>query len=169
MLTLRPTKQLARKLGIVLPGLPPPVPFRVGDWCVNDFQAEGHVWLMVCHTVSFYPFVMSANNVRDAESLVARVAGGMTSVVAKVGGNSQFTDWTRTFPGSLQWAPIPGRSVLGTMNELTSMAVFALEDGMDDPQQMSQWLAGVPLKALNGNVPRRVFASGPPPGRGLQL
>lgn len=54
----------------------------------------------------------------------------------------------------VQWAPIPDRAVLGSLNEMILMARY----GMDkSPVEISQWLAQTPMKVLGGNLPARVF------------
>ena len=157
MLTLRPTKMLARRLGIALPKTPPVVTNRLGDWCVHEFTCDRRRWLIVCNTASLFPYVLSARGVRDEPTLIARVAGGLAEVVTETGGNDAFNRWAAGLPTDLQYAPIPDRAVLGSLSELAAMASYGLTDGVKTPQELSRWLAQIPMKVLGGNSPDRVF------------
>ena len=46
VLTVRPTKMLARQLGIVVPADMPTVPSRVADWCAHSFTFGRRRWLI---------------------------------------------------------------------------------------------------------------------------
>ena len=58
---------------------------------------------------------------------------------------------------NFQWAPIPGKSVLGSINELVFLAKCRLEERDCGPEELSRWLAQTPMMALGGNSPDRVF------------
>lgn len=57
VLTIRPTKMLARRLAIALPPAPPAVANRVADWCEHEFRVGRYRYLMFCSTASLYPVV----------------------------------------------------------------------------------------------------------------
>ena len=68
MLTIRPTKILARRLGIELPKAPPVVTNRVADWCAHEFRVARYRYLIFCNTASLYPVVMMATGVTDGRN-----------------------------------------------------------------------------------------------------
>jgi len=60
MLTIRPTKMLARRLGLTLPAVPPAVANRVADWCAHEFQSGRFRYLIFCNTAALLPAVSYA-------------------------------------------------------------------------------------------------------------
>lgn len=158
MITLRPTKTLARQLRISLPAVPPPVPSRVADWCAHIFEWHDGPMLIFCNTASLYPVLASANNVSDGESLARRV-GGMVPRVLKENG---FLAQMKCFEAELtdfQFAPVPDRSVLGSINELLLLAQAHLGDSRLNPWTLSQRLGKTPMSALGMKNPARALAS----------
>lgn len=156
MLTIRPTKMLAKKLGIILPDSPPPVASRLADWCVHEFSFERQRWLMFCNTASLYPVVAKGRGVVDGETLGRRLGGMLGEVLKENGSPSQ---WALIEPQlhEAQWAPIPGRSVLGVINEMIFLACAHLEDKSMTPAKLAHRLAKTPLTTLGMNSPDRVF------------
>lgn len=158
MFTLRPTKTLARQLGIVLPTSPPPVPSRIADWCAHSFQVGRHSWLIFCNTASLYPVIAGGTRVHDGGSLIRR-AGGM---ILQVLDTNQLVHQSRVFAAELravQWAPIPDRSVLGSINEMIRLADEQFTEPNAMPGDLSRRLARAPMSALGMNSPADAFAS----------
>jgi len=157
MLTIRPTKMLARRLGIELPVAPPVVTNRVADWCAHEFKVSRYRYLIFCNTASLYPVVMMATGVTDDEKLVARLMGGLQTCLLGGKLEIQFQRRIVTEGPFVQWAPIPGKSVLGSINDLVLEAKYALAERDYSPIELSRWLAENPLSALGMNSPARVF------------
>ena len=149
---------LARELGISLPATPPVIPSRIADWCVHRFRYGRKNWLIFCNTASLYSICAGASGVTDGESL-ARRAGGMIPLVL---GKNSFGSQAEKFTAELtefQWAPIPDRSVLGSMNDLIYMATGYLEDPEILPETLADKLGKTPMSALGMNHPTRVFGT----------
>jgi hypothetical protein len=158
MLTIRPTKMLARRLGIELPAAPPVVTNRVADWCAHEFRVSRHRYLIFCNTASIYPVVMMARGVTDGPKLAARLLGGLQTCLRGGELEAQFQRRILIERPIIQWAPIPDRSLLGSINELIFLAQCALRDNpATTPPMLSRWLARVPMSALGMNSPDRVF------------
>lgn len=157
MLTIRPTKMLARRLGIELPTASPVVTNRVADWCVHEFRVSRHRYLIFCNTASLYPVVMQARGVTDDQSLIRRLVGGLHVCLGGTELASQFQRRIMSELPMTQWAPIPGKSILGSINELIFQAGYGLRNRDYSPVELSRWLAKTPMTALGGNSPDRVF------------
>jgi hypothetical protein len=159
MLTLRPTKMLARRLHLSVPAVPPPVTNRVADWCAHEFTAQRHRYLLFWHTATFLPVLVHGRGVRDDHDLILRLAGGLKLVMGGTELEFHYQRWIAPELGIVQWAPIPSRSVLGTMNDLMIMAKYHLDAGDQSPVELSLQLAETPLSALGMNSPDRAFRS----------
>lgn len=157
MLTIRPTKMLARRMGMRAPEVAPPVANRVADWCAHEFRCQRYRYLIFCNTASLYPVVTHAREVRDDDALIERLVAALR--VTFVGGalEFQFERWIAPELSAVQWAPIPDRSILSSINELIFLAKYELENRDASPASLSRWLAQVPMTALGGNSPDRVF------------
>jgi hypothetical protein len=117
MLTLRPTKMLAKRLGIAVPAVPPPVANRVADWCVHEFRDRGWRYLLFCHTATLYPLVIPARGVTDDDSLIKRSIEAMKTCLLGTELEFAFERWIVPELGAVQYAPIPDKAVLSSMNE----------------------------------------------------
>jgi hypothetical protein len=159
MLTLRPTKILARRLHLNVPAVPPPVTNRVADWCAHEFRVARHRYLLFWNTAAFLPVLMDGRGVRDDHDLILRLAGGLKLVMGGTELEFHYQRWIAPELGIVQWAPIPSRSVLGTMNDLMIMAKYHLDAGDQSPVELSLRLAETPLSALGMNSPDRAFRS----------
>lgn len=158
VLTLRPTKKLARQLAISVPPLAPVVPSRVSDWCAHTFLQGGHPWLIFCNTASLYPVFASAAGVTDGEALARRL-GGMVPAVLKTNG---FSTQAKIFERLLidyQFAPIPDRAVLSSISELIWLSERWFDDVDLTPAKLSSKLGITPMSTLGMNSPERALAS----------
>jgi hypothetical protein len=157
MLTIRPTKMLAKRLGIEVPRVPPAVTNRSADWCTHEFRVSRYRYLIFCNTASLYPVVMMATGVTDGAKLAARLMGGLQTCLR---GGALEAQFERRIVGAgldVQWAPIPGKAVLGSINELVFATKFHLQERDFGPAELSRWLAQTPMTILGGNSPDRVF------------
>ena len=161
MLTLRPTLMLARRLRIAVPRIPPPVANRVADWCAHQFNVSRTRYLIFCHTASLYPVITYARSVTDDSSLIMRFIDALKLNLTGSDLEFQFQRWIVPELAAVQWAPIPDRAILGSINELISAAkVCAIWDECS-PVELGQKLAQTPLTVLGGNSPDRVFPTLP--------
>ena len=159
MLTLRPTKMLARRLHLTVPAAPPPVTNRVADWCAHEFTAERHRYLLFWNTAAFLPVLLSGRGVRDDHGLIMRLTDGLRVAMSGNDLEFHFQRWIAPALSEVQWAPIPSRSVLGTMNDFMIMAKYHLAERDQSPLEISRLMAGAPLSALGMNSPAEAFRS----------
>lgn len=157
MLTIRPTKMLARRLGIELPAAPPVVTNRVADWCAHEFRVSRHRYLIFCNTAALYPVVMPARRVTDDHELIERLVDGLKLCLMGTELEFQFQRWIVLELAAVQWAPIPDRVILSSVNEMIFQARYGLTHRDYSPVELSRWLAETPMSALGGNSPGRVF------------
>lgn len=159
MLTLRPTKMLARRLKLEVPATPPLVANRVADWCAHEFTAVRHRYLLFWNTAAFYPVLVHGRGVRDDHDLIERLVDGLKLVLGGTELEFHYQRWIAPELGEVQWAPIPSRSVLGTMNDLMLMAKYHLEFRDESPVEVALRLAEAPLSALGMASPAKAFRS----------
>lgn len=159
MLTIRPTKILARRIGLRVPEITPPVVNQVADWCAHEFRAGRFRYLIFCNTASLYPVVAPARGVTDEATMIERLRD--TLKLNLVGEDLEFQFVSKIAPelGDVQWAPIPGRSILGSINEMIFMAKDSLLHREASPVELSRWLAESPMSALGWKSPDQVFPS----------
>ncbi len=110
MLTIRPTKMLARRLGIELPVTPPLVTNRVADWCTHEFRVSRHRYLLFCNTAALYPVVTYAGGVTDDHGLIERLVDGLKLCLVGTELEFQFQRWIVPELAVVQWAPMPAGS-----------------------------------------------------------
>ena len=158
VVTIRPTKKLARQLGISVPRLPVPVPSRVADWCAHTFLRGDEQWLIFCNTASLYPVFAGAANVTEGESLARRLGGMVLGVLKTNGYSSQARIFERALT-DYQFTPIPDRSVLGSVSELIWLAESFFDEPNLTPGVLSHHLGEVPMSALGMNHPARALSS----------
>lgn len=121
---------------------------------MHEFRDGGFRYLMFLNTASLYPVVANARGVNDEGALIRRYTEAMQLNLAGTELEFHYQRWIAPELAAVQWAPIPDKSVLGSINEMISMARY----GMDkSPVELSQWLAQVPMKAIGRNSPDRVF------------
>ena len=157
MLTIRPTKMLARRLRLgATAEIMPVVTNRVADWCAHEFLVSRRRYLIFCNTASLYPVVTEARGVTDDDTLVRRLLAALRLNLADGPLGFAYERWIAPGGAEVQWAPIPDRPALGSINELVFAAKWGLIDGKS-PAELSGWLAQTPLSVLGMNSPDRVF------------
>lgn len=159
MLTLRPTKMLARRLGLAVPAVPPPVTNRVADWCVHEFRESGCRRVLFCNTATLYPLVTDARGVTDEGELIKRAIAAMQLCFQGTELEFHYQRWIVPDLGAVQFAPIPDRAVLSSLNEMIMMARYGLRNRDYSPVELAAWLAQTPMKAIGYNSPDRAFRS----------
>lgn len=157
MLTIRPTKLLARRLGIGLPATPPVVTNRVADWCAHEFRAQRYKYLIFFNTASLYPVLTHARGVTDDSELIKRLLAAVRLNFEGTELEFHYQRWIAPELAAVQWAPIPDRSIMGSMNDLILMAKYHLENRDESPVELSRLLARTPMSVLGMNSPDRVF------------
>jgi hypothetical protein len=104
--------------------------------------------------VSLYPLVTHSRGVTDESSLIRRCADTLEQQLTGTALEFQYRRWIAPALGAVQFAPIPDRAVLSSINELVLMS----RHGMDlSPAELGPWLAETPMKALGHESPDRVF------------
>lgn len=159
MLTLRPTKMLARRLHLTVPATPPPVANRVADWCAHEFTTGRYRYLLFWNTAAFLPILVHGRGVRDDHDLVTRLNDALKMVMEGTDLEFRYQRWIAPELSAVQWAPIPSRSVLGTMNDFMIMAKYHLTEMDQSPLEISRLMAEAPMSALGMNSPDRAFRS----------
>ena len=159
MLTLRPTQMLARRLHLTVPAAPPPVANRVADWCAHEFTASRHRYLLFWNTAAFLPVLVHGRGVRDDHDLIMRLVDGLKLVMTGNDLQFYFQRWIEPELGEVQWAPIPSRSVLGTLNDFMIMAQYHLTERNQSPLEIAELMAKAPMSALGMNSPAEAFRS----------
>lgn len=150
---------LARRLGLAIPATPPPVANRAADWCAHEFKAARRRYLLFWNTATFLPVLVHGRSLRADHDLIVRLTDGLKLIMGGTDLEFPYQRWIAPELGAVQWAPIPSRSVLGTMNDLMIMAKYHLADRNESPAEISQWLAKAPLSALGMNSPAKAFRS----------
>ena len=167
MLTIRPTKMLAARLGMKVPPLIPTVTNRVADWCAHEFRSGRIRYLLFCNTASLYPVVTHGRGVTDDHELIRRLVDAVKLTFEGTELEFHYRRWIAPEVTAVQWAPIPDRSIIGSMNDLIYAAKYFLEARTESPVEVSRKLAQTPLSILGMNSPDRVFPTlGIPPDRG---
>jgi len=106
-----------------------------------------------------YPVFAKAIDVTDDESLIRRTVGMILRVLPENGFTEQAKIIERELTAGVQWAPIPDRSVLGSINDFIRMAEFHFEDPALTPVTLSKRLGITPMSTLGMNSPDRAFAT----------
>lgn len=149
---------LARQLRIKVPAVAPAVPSRIADWCAHSFPLGDETWLVFCNTAALYPVFALSTGVTDDESLMRRL-GGMVEQVLKT---NKLTHQATIFSQELreiQWAPVPDRTVLGSISEMINLAYPWFDEPGLTPAVLSENLGRPPMSALGMNNPTRAFGS----------
>lgn len=157
MLVLRPTKVLARRLSLSLPSTAPPGHDRVADWCVHEFRLRDLRVLAFFQTATLHPLLTSGRGVTDDTTLIRRFVEAATASLRDT--EFEFLLRSRILPATSEivWAPIPSRSVLGSMNDLIFAARYHLDERGEVPAVVAMKLAETPLSILNMNSPQRAL------------
>ncbi len=158
MFTLRPTKVLAGRLDIQLPATAQPVTRPFADWCVHRFRAERFDYLVFVNSVSLLSVLTPARGVTDERSLIERLVASLREYCRASGRDFQFEQLIAPETGSVEFAPIGGRPLLSSINELVFQAGYHLAHG-DSPMEVSDRLNEVPMKFVGMNSPGRAFAA----------
>ena len=146
-------------MGLRIPPVAPVVKSRVADWCVHTFPMGKEPWLIFCNTASLYPVFAKGLGVTNDETLVRRAVGMVLRVLRENGFSSQAKIIEQEVTLGVQWAPIPDRSVLGSINDFIRVADFHFDDANLTPAILSQRLGITPMTALGMNDPARAFAT----------
>jgi len=157
VLTIRPTKKLAKRLGIEVPAVAPVVTNRVADWCAHEFTVARYRYLLFINTASLLPALTYARGVRDDHTLLVRLLDTVRAVTEGTKGEKQYRRWIGPASGVVQFAPIPGPSIMGSINEMVRLAKGDLERDEWGPVDIAQRMAEAPMGMLGMNNPARVF------------
>lgn len=159
VLTIRPTALLARRLRIPVPRTLPPVTNRVADWCAHEFQWGRNRFLFFCNTATVFPVVTHGAGVVDEASLIRRLIDSLRQNLRGTDHEFKFERWIVPELGSAQFAPIPGKTVLSSINELILAAKTCAEFDGCSPIELGSRLAETPMKVIGYSSPERAFAN----------
>jgi hypothetical protein len=157
MFTLRPTKVLASRLGIHLPAVAKPVTRPFADWCVHRFRAERFEYLVFVNSVSLLSVVTHARGVTDDSTLIERLVSTLREYCRFSGRDLQFEQLIAPETACVDFAPIGGRPLLSSINELVFHAGYHLQAG-DPPIEVSNRLNEIPMKFVEMDSPGKAFA-----------
>lgn len=93
---------------------------------------------------------------RGDHELIERLVDGLKARRTGTELEFHFQRWIVPELAAVQWAPIPGKSILSSMNERIFRAGYGLEHRDGSPVELSRWLAA-PMSALGMSSPDRVF------------
>lgn len=156
MLTLRPTKTLARRMALSVEPSEGPLANPYADWSLHNFTFSSYRYLIVVNTRSLLPVVIRARGITTGPVLVA-------ALMKSVGDNLRISGWGSLFErfiladaAATKFAPIEGRSLLGSINELVYHAKVELNAGL--PAEAAGFrLREIPMTYLGGNSADRIF------------
>jgi hypothetical protein len=147
----------ARRLKLQLPPATPNVQNYVADWCVHEFSVDRIRYLLFVNTPSLFPMIIPARGIKHLDHLREDFAEGLKLTLEGTPGMAQFDRWIAPELSATQLGRIPGRSLLGSMNDFIHLAYFYLHEDKVPLVETSRALARVPMSYLGRNSPDRVF------------
>lgn len=150
---------LAKRLGLEVPRVPPAVTNRVADWCAHEFKVGRVRYLIFVNTASLFPVLAYGRGVTDEHDLIVKLRESLQLVMGGTELEFHYRRWIEPEGMNVQWAPIPDRSVMGSMNDMIAMAKYRLEERDESPVALSHGLAEAPMGMLGMNSPDRAFLS----------
>jgi hypothetical protein len=154
MLVICPTKSLAKKLKVQLPGVTIGPENFMWEWYANDFRFENSNLILFMNSQTYLPIVLKAAPYRD---VVQRFEKELETFLAGLGFEAQM----RNFPSEIVFSKTQDRSVLGVMNRfINDLSYFQYEVGLsaNDTQSISLKLANELVGSKNYKTPLEMFA-----------
>jgi hypothetical protein len=154
VLTIRCTRKLLKRLGAEAIVDPPSPTNRLGDWYANLVFVR-HVPLIICVSErSLLPVIVEA---KGASSFGARFREAARSVLQGIGAEPDMVGREVRAMGSFAIGVTANRRVLGSLNDLASLARFEIEDNSSiDLVTLAVKLAETPCSPLEYESPRTV-------------
>ena len=154
MLTIHCTRKLLKLLGAAAIVNPPSPTNRLGNWYAKVVLVR-HVPLIVCISErSLLPVIVEA---RGASSFGARFRDAARSVLQGIGAGPDIVDREAREMRSFAIGVTANRRLLGSLNDLASLARFEIEDNRSiDLVTLAVKLAETPCAPLKYASPRIV-------------
>jgi len=154
VLTIRCTRKLLKLLGAEAIVDPPSPTNRLGDWYANLVFVR-QVPLIICISErSLLPVIVEA---RGASSFSPRFRDAARSVLQGIGARPDMVGREEREMGSFAIGVTANRRVLGSLNDLASLARFEIEDNPSiDLVTLAVKLAETPCSPLKCESPRTV-------------
>jgi|JI10StandDraft_1071094.scaffolds.fasta_scaffold02225_11 hypothetical protein len=148
---------LAKRLRLTLPTVQPEVANRLADWCAHEFRADRYRYLVFFNTASLYPVLTHGRGVMDDHDLIERFTSGLQSQMTGTELEFYYQRWIAPELMSIQYAAIPDRSTMGSMNDLITMAKYHLKYRDESPVDLSFKMATAPMGMLGMDSPDKAF------------
>ena len=129
VIVLRPTKKLAKRIGLIVGAGAVAPAHPCCDWCVMDFQAGRYRWLLFVHTGSLMGCALPARGATDARTLFAKFTLVVVQQLADAGLMQMWHERIEPHLGAMSFAPVPSMSCQGNVNDLARLAKLHLYDG----------------------------------------
>jgi hypothetical protein len=156
MLTLRPTKMLARRMALSVGPSEGPAANPYADWSLHNFIFSRCRYLIVVNTRSLLPVVIPARGITNGPILVKAMMESIGDNLRLSGWGSLFERFILVETGTTKIAPIESRSLLGSINELVFFAKVELNAGV--PADAAGFrLREIPMTYLGGTSADRIF------------
>ena len=154
MLTIRCTRKLLKRLGTEAVSEPARPTNRLGDWYANLVFSR-RLRLIICVSErSLLPVLVEA---RDFPSFIPRFREAVLSVLRHIGVASELLNSEEGEMGQITIGVTASRRVLGSLNDLASLARFTLAERPEiDLTALAIELADTPCSPLNYETPRSV-------------
>jgi hypothetical protein len=153
-MTIRCTRKLLKRLDAEVLPEPPHPTNCLGDWYANLLFTR-HIRLIICVSErSLLPVLVEAS---DPTSFIPRFQEAVRSVLQGMGAASDVLDSEAREMGQIRIGATASRRVLGSLNDLASLARFTIEEHAEkDLEKLAIELAETPCAPLNYETPRSV-------------
>jgi hypothetical protein len=148
MVTFRPTKMLATRMGVALAEENVPTESLHTDWCAHTFTAQRYRYIILTNTHSFLSMVMSGSGISSGHAFTRAAFAAIRDYLVGSGRSVVFEQSIRPAMTEARFARIPDRRIMGTINELVFQATLELVEGRLSPIDASERLNDIPLSAL---------------------
>jgi hypothetical protein len=155
MLTIRCTHKLLKRLGTEALPEPGHPTNRLGDWYANLVFTR-HSRLIICVSErSLLPVLVEA---RDFPSFIARFQEAVRSVLRHIGAASELLDSEAREMDQITIGATVNRRVLGSLNDLASLARFTMAERATStlPRSQSSSRTRLVRRSINYETPRTV-------------
>ena len=129
------------------------------DWSVHLFTADRTQYVLATNTASLYSAVMFGRGTTDDSVLIGRVLNAVREVMADDKLEFFYMTFIAPATGTVQFSKALNRSVIGSMNDMVSMAQYHLIGGEESPHGVSFRLNEMPMSVLDYRNPREAMKS----------
>ena len=154
---MRFTTKLSKKLK-----LPPltkvtddPGPFL--DWYANLFTANRVQYILTTEAQSLFSVVMYGRGITDDHNFIKQWLGSTRDYLTDIGKDFVFEKIIGPNTGQFTLSKTLSKSVLGSMNDMVSVAKFMLRTRDMSPRDLAEMINETPFKAIDHNAPIHAF------------